>query len=248
MNKIFKIYHRLYSFCAYNLFLYANFLLLFGLALNINFGVIQSIAMLLLPAYLLVGVGGYFLNDIFDEKSDTITQKFNLTTIVNRYLLLLIIIVFWSFGFFLIAEISSKASILLLIQYAFLMAYSVPFIRLKEKGFLGLIADALYAHVIPAIILLVIFQEHLSVFPSLWFLFLTFTFCLGLRDIAIHQLKDIANDTISWTVTFAVTNHKSIKSYIKFFNLCTVIALFAMLFVLMIESINIVFELLFFMD
>ena len=70
MNNFNNIYKRLHSFCTYNLLLYANFLVLFGIALNITTETIITIAKILLPAYLLVGIGGYFMNDLFDQKQD----------------------------------------------------------------------------------------------------------------------------------------------------------------------------------
>jgi len=237
MNNLLKIQKRLYSFCAYNLLLYANFLLLFGLAANLNATIILTIALKLLPAYLLVGIGGYFLNDLFDEKADELSNKFNITKIINKYVVLFIILFFGLIGFYLLFTISKQASIVLIFQFLLLLGYSVPYIRLKEKGVLGLITDAIYAHVIPGIILLYALQEYIVIPLSLCTIFIIFLFLLGLRDISIHQLEDVEKDIQSNTKTFAVKNQETIKNQINKLSIFSSIGLCALLF-----SIQIIFN------
>ena len=230
MNNFYKIYKRLYSFCAYNLLLYANFLLLFGLAANLQANSILAIAMKLLPAYLLVGISGYFLNDLFDKKADEISKKFNISTVINKYLLVFVIIILGFIGYYLLLTISKKATIILIFQFLMLLGYSVPYIRLKEKGFLGLITDAIYAHVIPGIILLSVLQEYIVIPLTLWFLFVIFLFLLGLRDITIHQLEDVEKDIQSNVKTYAVKNQKTIHNQIHNWSILAAIGLCALLF------------------
>lgn len=245
MNNFHKIHKRLYSFCAYNLLLYANFLLLFGLASNIHINSILSTAIRLLPAYLFIGISGYFLNDLFDKKADELSNKFNITKIINKYVLLFLILIFGFIGYYLLFTISKKASIVLIFQFLLLLGYSVPYIRLKEKGILGLITDAIYAHVIPGIILLYILQEYTAISISLWTGFIAFTVLLGLRDIALHQLKDIENDKQSDTLTFAVKNQKTIKNLIRKFNFYAAFTLCVLLFFVQKQASSILFTLLF---
>ncbi|RKS99666.1 UbiA family prenyltransferase [Flavobacterium sp. 123] len=230
MNNLLKIHKRLYSFCAYNLLLYANFLLLFSLAANLNATIIHTIALKLLPTYLLVGISGYFLNDLFDVKADELSNKFNITTILNKYVVLFIILFFGLIGFYLLFTISKQASLVLVFQFLLLLGYSLPFIRLKEKGILGLITDAIYAHVIPGIILLYALQEYIVIPLSLCSIFILFLFLLGLRDIAIHQFEDLEKDIQSNTKTFAVKNQETIKSQINKLNLFSALGLCALLF------------------
>lgn len=241
MNSLHKTYNRLYSFCAYNLFLYANFLLLFGLALNINVKIISTISMQLLPAYLVVGIGGYFLNDLFDIKADEVSNKFNITKIINKYLLLFIILSLGFLGFYLLFTISKQASLVLIVQFLLLLGYSIPHIRLKEKGFLGLIADAIYAHVIPGIILLYVLQEHVIISPSLWASFIVFLCFLGLRDISIHQIEDFDKDIQSNTQTYAVKNLKTLNDQINKLNFLTALGLCVLLFFIQLVSNSVLF-------
>ncbi len=241
MNNFNSIYKRLYSFCAYNLFLYANLLLLFVLALNITIESIVTISKILFPAYLLVGIGGYFLNDLFDEKQDFLSKKFNFTRIINKYLMVLTISLFWFLGFYLIHSLSKNASFLLVIQFLLLCIYSVPGIRLKEKGLLGLVTDAFYAHVIPAIILLNILQEYTAIPVFLWISFSTFSFLLGMRDITIHQLEDLENDIQSNTQTFAVKNLQYVKNQIDKLNILSALSLCIFIFLIQKNSGSILF-------
>lgn len=245
MNNFNNIYKRLHSFCTYNLLLYANFLVLFGIALNITTETIITIAKILLPAYLLVGIGGYFMNDLFDQKQDFLSKKFNVTQIINNNLLILSIVLFWFLGFNLIYSHSKITSFLLGIQFLLLCLYSVPGIRLKEKGLLGLLTDALYAHGIPAIILLSILNEYATIPMNLWISFSSFTFLLGMRDITIHQLTDIENDIQSNTQTFVVKNHQSVINQINKLNILAAISVCTFLFFIQKHTGSILFFLLF---
>lgn len=221
--------------------LYANFLLLFGFALSIENVTIISIAIKYFPAYLLVGIAGYFLNDLFDIKADALSNKFNSTNIIPPFVLLILILTFWSCGFYLIYSISKQAGFILIAQFVVLLAYSVPFIRLKEKGFLGLITDAFYAHVIPAIILLSLLQKQTVVPVQFWISFISFGFLLGLRDIALHQIADVEKDTVSNTTTFAVKNLQTINNLIEKFNFSALVLLCVFLLFIFINSNSVLF-------
>ncbi len=117
MNKLIKIYNRLYSFFAYNLFLYANFILLFTFILNFEIGVMFYLAIKLLLAYFLIGIGGYFLNDLFDKQKDKLVNKFNITTILNEYLIIVMIIALWGIGYYLVYSISFLASLMIFVLF-----------------------------------------------------------------------------------------------------------------------------------
>lgn len=245
MNNLLKIYNRIYSFAAYNLLLYANFILLFIFLLNIKSVLIIPLSIKLLSAYFLGGIGGYFINDLFDQKADKLVNKFNITTIINQYLLSFVILLVWTVAFFLIYSISKKASFFLIIQYLMLFLYSVPFFRFKEKGILGLVTDAFYAHVIPEIILLLIIQVYAEISYLYWISFLFFTFSLGMRDILIHQLEDFKKDTISNTHTFAIKKIIQAKNYVKRFENMAVISLISFIAIILIQNFSILFLLLF---
>lgn len=220
-----RIFNRFHSFITYNLFLYANYILLFAFIFDFPVLFLKNIVLHILPSYLIVGVGGYFLNDLFDQKEDRMVNKFNITTIINKYFLLLLIGIIWTIGFLFIYNISQRASLLLIIQYFALILYSAPISRLKVKGIWGLITDALYAHFIPELILLVIIQEYTKIPLLLSVSFLLFNFSFGMRDIIIHQLNDLNKDRLSNTRTFVLNNLNASKYLIKYFQFTSALSL-----------------------
>jgi hypothetical protein len=109
---------------------------------------------------------------------------------------------------------------------ALLIAYSVKHIRLKERGFWGVVTDAAYAHLIPEIILLVLINKFSNqFFVPIFFLLLSFS--IGVRDILIHQFKDYENDKKSHTKTFVSSQPTKASGYINSLNIA--IAAFTLL-------------------
>ena len=169
------------------------------------------------------GVLGYVVNDIADRKENHLQGRVNFMSAVSsiqQYLILfialLIAVLPWNFIYF-----DRYVAALLLTQIIAYFTYSFPPFRFKERSFLGLIIDALYAHTIPAILVAYSFfriystQVQFSNFQLiLLFLFFTFT---GLRNILIHQIRDFDVDLIAGTKTFAtnygIRKSTQIKSY-----------------------------------
>lgn len=245
MNNLIKIFQRIYSFCIYNIFLYTNFLLLFAFVSNINLELTIIIAMKLLPAYLLIGIGGYFLNDLFDQKADRLAKKFNVTSLLNKNLLTLIIIGLWFIGFYFVYTLSVKASLFLIMQFIALLLYSATPFRFKERGVLGVITDALYAHVIPELILLSIIREYTEIPYWLWAMFLLFTFSIGIRDILIHQVQDFKNDSRSNTSTYVLNNVSRSKGYVYACNIIGISSISLFFFFTLIFNFTVPFLILF---
>ena len=85
--------------------------------------------------------------------------------------------------------------------------YAVPPLRLKVRGFAGVLTDALGAHVVPTLFVLVavgFFRDGVSlikigigVSALVWSLF------FGMRGIVVHQILDASGDLESDVVTFA---------------------------------------------
>jgi hypothetical protein len=80
----------------------------------------------------------------------------------------------------------------------------VPPIRIKERGLWGLIADALYAHAIPAVMAAYTYTLISQQVPDLVFISMLFSwqFCVGVRNVLLHQLSDLESDKQSGTNTF----------------------------------------------
>lgn len=227
-------FFRLRSFSRYNLLLYAHFCLITSalFKLPVPFYTI----LMLFGAYLLIGVGGYLLNDWYDQTSDKKAGKLNITASLSANHFYLLVLLFWGFGLFFIFQISFVASYILILQFLLLIAYSQPKIRLKEKGVVGLLVDALYGHVVPVLMLLVVLSDfgHIPLFFQLSFIVLNLF--IGFRDILIHQLEDKQNDLKAGVTTFATEQGDKARELIKQVVLVTnYLVLFLVYYVLYIQ-------------
>lgn len=192
---------------------------------------------------------GYLTNDLSDRKPDALAGKSNGTHGLSKFGVTTLVILFLTMAispwFYLpIDQVSIYfiiAELLLFILYAF------PPFRLKEKGFLGIICDALYAHVIPAFLASWTFflvgdkqYRNFVVFAIVLFFWQLFS---GIRNILSHQHKDFENDFSSGTRTFAVCIGKEFmhKLMVKVFIPLEVVSFVAFLCLVQIE-----FELLIF--
>lgn len=206
------IFKRLRAFLQYHVMLFANYLLLAICISSNEFLPIEVFTLLL--SYLLTGVGAFLVNDFFDRNADAKSAKPNLTQGSNPIILWAIIIVCFSVSYFLIAFISQAASLLLLTQLGLVFAYSVPGIRLKSRAIIGIVTDALYAYVVPLFILFAVYGVHLNEPKSLFLL--CFNFFIGIRDIVLHQLKDVANDKLSGINTFVIQYNNKVQQVLAF--------------------------------
>jgi 4-hydroxybenzoate polyprenyltransferase len=181
---------------------------------------------------------GYFINDVFDIEVDYLAGKSNSASGIGMIAmltigcgLLFIGLVPWIWlphGIFSIGLVS------LLIMC--LVIYSVPPMRFKERGFLGLICDVHYGHIFPVFIAVNTFGVIYAVqWPSGFFhgtllYFLLFT--KGLRNILCHQVADIHNDRIAGIDTF--TTSLGIQKISSHINL--VLAIEFILLILLLTS------------
>ncbi|HEY0680192.1 MAG TPA: UbiA family prenyltransferase [Chitinophagaceae bacterium] len=159
----------------------------------------------------IIGIAGfgYLSNDVGDRDADRKAGKPNIALELNRWQIVSLLIFFVAIAllpwiiYFPMDEISF---LLLFTQFILFITYTSPPFRLKEKGFAGVITDALYAHVNPA--LLAAYTFHLlsgkSYLQFDWFLIAlaVWQFFLGIRNILLHQIKDADNDRLSGIRTF----------------------------------------------
>jgi 4-hydroxybenzoate polyprenyltransferase len=82
--------------------------------------------------------------------------------------------------------------------------YSMPPVRLKIRGFGGVVADAAGAHLFPTMFLIVAVYHWLSIaIDPVWFAAVTIvSSCYGLRGILSHQVGDRENDDRASVQTF----------------------------------------------
>jgi hypothetical protein len=84
--------------------------------------------------------------------------------------------------------------------------YSLPPFRFKMRAALGAGADAIGAHIVPALLALFLVQAAIGAFPPPgWLLAVTtWSAAYGMRGIIWHQLLDEANDRRSGVETFVI--------------------------------------------
>lgn len=225
---------RLRSFSRYNILLYAHFCLVICALFKLSLPFLTIV--ILFSAYLLIGVGGYLINDWYDQSSDEKAGKLNITTTLSANQFYLLLLLFWGFGLFFIFQISLVASYVLILQFLLLIAYSHPTIRLKEKGIVGLLVDSLYGHVVPVLMLLVVLSDFGQLPLFFQFCFLILNLFIGIRDILIHQLEDKQNDLKAGVKTFATEQGEKAQKLIKQVVLVTnYLLLFLVYYVLYIQ-------------
>jgi hypothetical protein len=112
-------------------------------------------------------------------------------------------------GFVVLAPFPNAwpARIALAVNYLWPTLYSVPGVRLKERGLLGVLSDAAGSHITPTVFafadvsLFVPASANAVVLTAV----LLWATALGIKGILYHQIADIANDEIAGVTTFAAT-------------------------------------------
>ena len=163
---------------------------------------------LLLAAIVVGAVFVSLINDYFDLEDDWKSGKYNRQQDWPRWKSWLLIALSLAGGaFFMILFWPSRLTALAYLPpwIAFGM-YSIPPVRLKERGVLGSMADASGAHLFPTLFILVGMHEHLGMSPgpALLAAFTLWSFAFGFRSIACHQFSDLEHDRQGEINTFAV--------------------------------------------
>lgn len=155
---------------------------------------------------------GYWINDLTDQELDQRAGKPNATlqytTPVNLLIagiLLLTGSLPWYFMDYHSVGWYAWLSVIIT-----LCLYSIPPVRLKERGFAGVLCDTLYGHLLPVWIVLGIFAPPRLVNAADWRWFAVAGSALlvlkGIRNICLHQLEDRHRDRITGIRTFALVN------------------------------------------
>jgi 4-hydroxybenzoate polyprenyltransferase len=99
------------------------------------------------------------------------------------------------------------------------LAYSIPPLRVKERGWLGIVSDALAAHVYPAMLAVVIVRHLGLADPTMAFTAIAGLWALatGLRGIISHQLQSVEHDQVSRLSTIVHRiGHRQLASFVVF--------------------------------
>jgi len=204
---------------------------------------------LVLLSLTIVGLGGvgYTINDLFDRSQDQIVGKPNIflnASRLNRFAVIFISILL-AIGPWLWLPCNTILIGLLVIELGLFIIYSIPPIRLKEKMWLGVFVDGLYALVIPAIVVISVTELALndtgyeSFSVNLWKASLVgWLLVSGIRKIVSHQQLDYSKDVVSNTKTLAVKLGLGNTALIKYRYLIPAEIGFLIAFVLLLWFIS----------
>jgi hypothetical protein len=125
---------------------------------------------------------------------------------------------------------------LLCIELLLFVVYALPPFRWKELGWLGVVTDAQYAHVLPGALAAYTFflitgnLHHASAYAC--YLLAAALLLTGIRNILKHQCADEENDLQSKTITIATTyGSKNVKLWIRKFLLPSELLAWMLLFI-----------------
>jgi hypothetical protein len=156
-----------------------------------------------------VAAYGHVVNDWFDIADDQLAGKPNAMRDVRVGRRAALCLGFMVASFVVLAPLPNAwpARIALAVNYLWPTLYSIPGVRLKERGILGVLSDAAGSHVTPtlfAFALAPIFvpgPANALVLAAV----LMWATALGIKGILYHQIADRANDEMAGVETFAAT-------------------------------------------
>lgn len=187
-----------------------------------------------------IGLFGYFFNDYTDLESDLKVNKSNMLQKLQptqRFFLLFGALFLALFPWLFLPH-DDFSIFLLAAEFSLLLAYAVPPIRLKEKGFIALLADALYAYAIPFTLAFHTFHciANTSIELSQYGFIFAWQLMVGLVNILIHQLEDFENDIQTQTKTWVIYLGKNKSKKILFFIIFPLMLLSFLLFCVQLSS------------
>ena len=127
-------------------------------------------------------------------------------------------------GFALLAPFSDAwpARIALAVNYVWPTLYSIPRVRLKERGLLGVLTDAAGSHITPTLFAFACVGMFVPAPPNVAVLtaFVLWATVLGIKGILYHQIADKANDEMAGVATFAASfDAKKFSAVLTRYNL-----------------------------
>jgi 4-hydroxybenzoate polyprenyltransferase len=146
---------------------------------------------------------GYGINEVADRQCDQQAGKSNRAAGLSRatWSLFLLLTAGSSLGLTLLWRADAAAPALVLAGLVLSAGYSLPPLRLKERGAMGLVAAAVAQWGLPVLAVSAI-QPWGSLRPGPWCLALL-GLAIGMRWIAVHQMHDTAVDRNAGVQTYA---------------------------------------------
>jgi len=204
MNKIFS--NKIVLSLTHKLsFVFVAFYII---SFSIDYSVKEQLIYLTLTVFIVFGIGGigYLINDYTDLKQDMVANKRNIFLLLNKKQIRIIAIFCIITAIFpwLIFPFTKTSLLFLTAEICLFILYSCQPFRFKEKGWLGLLSDAFYAHLIPmafAIYTYTLVKQDHFIFETFHLTGIIWIFLVGFRNILKHQIEDFNFDKISTTNT-----------------------------------------------
>ncbi|CAB4796228.1 MAG: hypothetical protein F2744_01305 [Actinobacteria bacterium] len=162
--------------------------------------------------FLITAVGvaafGHVVNDLADIKTDAIAGAPNQMAALSTQTRAAVVggtVVCGLLPWIWLPHTSAALS-LLGIEILLLLVYSLKPIRLKDRAAAGVLADSLYAYVVPVLLSIAVFTQVGGISGPGWAITLTvgmWALLMGLRGILWHQVGDIAHDQRAGLSTLA---------------------------------------------
>jgi 4-hydroxybenzoate polyprenyltransferase len=147
---------------------------------------------------------GYGINDIADRYADERAAKQNRAAVLSEEscALFLLLTAGAAFGLSLLWAADWVGPTLVLTGLALAAAYSLPPLRLKERGLVGVVAPAAAQWLLPVLALSAAERDGWKD-PAAWSLGLV-GLSIGVRWMGVHQLQDMAADRKAGLRTYAL--------------------------------------------
>jgi len=155
---------------------------------------------------------GHFINDLADIKEDNMSGKENFAAKMTftQKILSAVLLLFLSIAPWFYLKTNALIIILLLLQISLYIIYSFKPFRLKNRHFWGVLADAMYGHIVPALVVLAVFSYYgthrnfFSLVNSFSTILIIWLLTKGMRNIILHQIDDRKKDKQVMVNTFVV--------------------------------------------
>lgn len=185
--------------------------------------VVIADSIFLFLSFFLIGLFGYFTNDVSDIKTDELIGKPNIASRFSPLLRFFISFFLAASGITVFFFIGQQVLPYVLLEVFLLLMYAFPPLRLKERGWIAIITDALYAYALPFLIIIKFLDNEADIPFYFDVFYFSFGLTLGIKNIIRHQLEDLDNDLISGTKTFAIKNSEISNRLEKCFTIFSTI-------------------------
>lgn len=187
-------------------------LLMDGGSLDMRAAVALALVVLTVCA---VGNYGYAVNDLYDMVEDARIGRANAGITMGRRRIGLLIAASGLLAELLAAgAVAWRGAVLTIGELALPLGYSVPPLRIKERGWLGIVADAVAAHVYPVVLALMT-VTYFGIWQPAWPVIgcaLGWSFAAGVRGILSHLLHSAERDRAAALTTIV---HQSGRATIE---------------------------------